>query len=179
MTKVIHQHFHGPVYGGVAGRDVEHSLPGLDSVSWAAAAETQDDFHKRTGIWCPVEAQEALLALRGKSQSPSFVRLAWNFGYIKWDDNQARLRYAVKWTHMAAACVLAAGLGVALFYLVPVGLASTPTARWVGVFVYWALLFLVELVALELTVLRPWKVARMVQRADAEHAEKAEKSGLR
>lgn len=168
MTNVI-QNFYGSVYGSVAGRDVEHALQGPDSVIWAAAA--QDDFHKRTGIWCPVEAQEALLALRGKSQSPSAVKNAWEARYIAWDADQERLRYAVSWIHFVLALGFAILLGTAVYYMVPVGLASAPTARWMGTFGFWAGLFLVELMVLDRMLLRPWKVARIV-RADAEHADK-------
>lgn len=159
-------HNHAPIYIGCAPSDQHHQQ-----------AQSQADFKKLTGIWCPVEAQTGWQMLRGQSDSPLDVWLAWRFGYIEWNDAKARLDYAVNWLHMTAGCGFFIGLGYALYYLVPVGLANAPTARWVAVFAYMATQTILLLIGLELMVLRPWKVARRVRLASlAEKSDKRKKA---
>lgn len=149
-------HNHAAVYIGCTPPNQHHQF-----------AQSQADFKKLTGIWCPVGAQADLQTLRDKSNSPLDAWLAWRLGYIKWDEAQARLLYGVNWLHVALSMGLVIGLAYASFYLVPIALANAPTTRWVAVFSYFATELILLLIALELMVLRPWKVARTVRQASS------------
>ncbi len=123
----------------------------------------QTAFKKKTGIWCPVAAQQSLKSLYDQSQYANSVWLAWELGYIGWDDKQAQLLYTADWRQVVMALGIFAGLGWTVFSLIEVGQVGTATWRWAGFIIYESAVAFLLLCMLELMVNRPRTVVRSLR----------------
>ncbi len=124
----------------------------------------QTEFKKQTRIWCPVAAQKSLKRLFDQSKFPSSVWLAWELGYIGWDDDQAQLRYTADWRQVVLALGIFAGLGWTVFWLVSVGQVGTASWRWAGIMIYESAVALLLFCMLELMVNRPRTLVKTLRK---------------
>ncbi len=97
------QEFHGPIAGGVSGRDIIHCHGGPECpLHGQPESEMQAKFHRNTGIWCPRPVRDAMERLMSEyGFTAKELRHAWDQHSITTDSERQQIKFVTPWFEAA------------------------------------------------------------------------------